>query len=306
MKDKECLRAVFAALCRGVRLADKDKQESFGMVSRENADTPTALLNVLPVQPETQLLNQKRGSKILELKRKTTVSHVKQTTRKMSSAVPINFNSSKFVSPESGVGIPTFAILSAELRIQSMADFVIHCIVNELNSPLTDGLHLKSTFSEMKEFTKVSQHVLNNCGVELSMKNSIHAFHINRLRLITMIEQPYGLEKLVLVTVRDFTTKSSWIFNLEYLEHEAAVVRSKSSYSDDKRPETIYSLQNQARKSGRNSMLSEPMALEDTVPSIDKMILKYNDMAESFKSVDSSFESGDQTATRFFKSLFND
>ena len=247
-----------------------DKEDPFGNISTENQvaiTTPTVF--TFPFPQDTAPLPKKKPKRSIFLRKKDEYVEPKRMTngprgsiftgvsgiiqppqQNTQNALGINPLLLRPNASPSNIGIPTFAILSAEVSIRTAAEFALHSIINELNSFPASGnvAHIMASINEQDEIVRLNNErskmePASGISIDDLAENDysefIHCFAVDKKSVISIIEQPvWSLQNNdkenheakeqheVIVITRDYTTKQSFRFSLRCKDTEQILNQS--------------------------------------------------------------------------------
>ena len=248
ISDYESQKILISIISRGVAILDREKEFSNVTSITQDSPWPNRIVSSNSI-PATTASSKDSGlltvSNMLNLvgghhQSSSSSSSGKKDKRisaapKLFNKIPIRMGGGNTVqnistgSKDGGLGLPTFAVLSAEIQIKSVADAALSCFCNHLSNFPSKGSQagvskIGTNWDEFKEYEKL-QHDTGEGPVQKPNRIVRYFGYDNRI-IIGIMERPEGHEQdepRIAMSLRDGTGRYSWYNqflykNTEFLE----------------------------------------------------------------------------------------
>jgi hypothetical protein len=261
--DRDCLRSVLSIMCQAITMLEKTDSE-FAVVTgyqNENSQTLPSLLSSAAVgasekeivKPSVATTTKKSMTGKLFGKIASARGHVALGSS-LNSAPSIQGNGSadsRLSRPESNVGVPTFAKLSAGIVIQAASEIALMQITNFLGNypPFGERIGISSISSLWTEQAAVHELMtkrnegmgeLPDLLVAADFKKYVRYYSLDKRVVVAFVELPeWNNPKLknesgksvpsIVMVLRDVTGKFTWMTSLKYVDEKQEREAQKGS-----------------------------------------------------------------------------
>jgi hypothetical protein len=255
-------RLVITALAKGISILDRENEFSF--TNPINETTNFEFSNSFGLPPgAAKPQDSSRGESVSGTFTSSTMSPTlrsKKGPSRMALAPNKRFpklfdiklagnNASSTATKEEDVGLPTFAVLSAEIQIKTAAEHALNLICLRLaNFPPNNscfGLsYLSSAWDDINTAMNLSKFQSSSCTnstpINELTSNFVHYYDYQKRLILGIVENPDWhsedpkmKEPSIVMVIRDPGGKYSWIGEFKYVDSNANIV-GKSSSADGK------------------------------------------------------------------------